>query len=157
MAGGEGVEIAHPANRLRHPELVSGPISRLTRSKQWQAQPHRQVRPMRVVHVDQVDLPLPMPALQLLLAQDRRFHLAEQFIVDQAVDSVARGETRQCIVAVLPQSSDEVGGNADVDRAVGLARKDIGAGTALLPHGPELAAKWALKQVQGDDNCWVVC
>jgi hypothetical protein len=33
-----------------------------------------------------------------------------------------------------------------------LARKDIDARDALLPHESECAAKWTLKQVQGDED-----
>ena len=140
-SGAMGVGNSHKPNQLRHPELVSGPILRFARSKRWQAQPYRQVGPLRVALVDQIDLPLPMPALQLLLAQDRRFHLAEQFIVYEQVDGVLRGESRKRIVAMLPEPGDEVGGYADVDRAVGLARKDVDAREQLIAHAPEYAAQ----------------
>ena len=152
MEGGE----MDPTCQRRHPELVSGPIMRFARSKRWQTQPHRQVGPMRIARVEQIDFPLPMPALQLLLAQDCRFHFAEQFIVDEHVDCVARGEPRQRIVAMLPQARDEVGGDADVDCAVGLTRKDVDARELLITHGPDIEAKWVLKQVQDDDTCEVV-
>ena len=136
----------------RHPELVSGPIPPWARSKRRQTQPHRQIRPMRVALIDQIDLPLPMPALQLLLAQNRRLHLAEQFEMDEAMDRVARGEPGKRIIAMLPHSRDEVGRHADIQSPVMPARKDIGARLTLFPHDPECGAKWALKQVQGDEE-----
>ncbi len=147
MVGGN----AHGAKQLRHPELVSGPISRFARSKRWQTQPHRKIGPMRVALVDQIDLPLPVPALQLLLAQDREFHFAEQFIVDEHVDGIARGKPRQRIITMLPKPRDQVGCDTDVDRAVGLAGKDVDAWGPLVTHAPEFAEKWVLKQVQDDD------
>ena len=135
----------------RHPELVSGPITPPIRSKRRQAQPHRQIRPMRIALVDQVDLPLPMPTLQLLLAHDRWLHVAEQLKVDKAMDGIARGESGERIVAMLPHSRDKIGRYTGVKSAVMPARKDIDARLAFFPHGPECAAKWALKQVQGDE------
>ena len=145
------VKSPHPIKH-RHPELVSGPISRFTRCKRWQTQPHRQVRPVRVVLVDQIDLPLPMPTFQLLLTEDRRFHRAEQLEVNQRVDGVLRGEAGQGVVAMLPKARDEIGSNADVNRSVGLARKNVDARLALLSHAPECAARWVLKQVQDDEK-----
>ena len=149
-----GVSIPEPI-RHRHPELVSGPISRFVRSKRRQTQSHSQIRPMRVVLVNEVDLPRPVPALQLLFPQDRRFHFAEQFEMNKRVDGVARSEARHSIVAMLPKPRDEVGGDADIDRAVGLAREDVDARLPLFPHGLERGAQWVLKQVQDDENCEV--
>jgi hypothetical protein len=152
MAGAE----QHAPNYSRHPELVSGPISRFSGSKRGQTQPDCQIRPMRVVRIDEVDLPLPVPALQLLLAQDRRFHFSKLFEMNEYVNGILGRETGVHVIAMLPNPSDEVGCNPDVDRAVRLARKDISAGLALLPHEPVFAAKWVLKQVQDDDKGGVV-
>ncbi len=138
-------------SKSSHPELVSGPILPLIRSKRRQAQPHRQIRPMRVALVDEIDLPLPMPVLELLFTHDCRFHLAKQLEVDEAVHSVTRCEPRERIITMLPHSRNKVGRHANVKRSVMSARKDIRAGLAFLLHGEELGAKWALKQVQGDE------
>ena len=107
---------------------------------------------MRVRLVDQVDLPRPVPILELLLAGDDAYHVAEHFEVNQPVRLVARGKPRRCAAAVLPHAAEQVGSHADVQRAVVSARQNIDAGVALLPHGPECAAKWTLKQVQGDEK-----
>ena len=136
----------------RHPELVSGPITPPIRSKRRQAQPHRQIRPMRIALVDQVDLPRPMPTLQLLLAHDRWLHVAEQLKVDKAMDGIARGESGERIVAMLPHSRDKIGRYTDVKRAVMPARQNINARKPFLPHSAGCAAKWTLKQVQGDEE-----
>ena len=106
---------------------------------------------MRVVFGDEVDLPLPVPALELFLPQDRRIHLAEQFIVHEGVDAITRSEPRKGIVAVLPKARNEVRCNADVECSVRPARKDVDAGEPLFTHGSELEAQWVLKQVQDDD------
>jgi hypothetical protein len=107
---------------------------------------------MRIGLVDQVDLPRPVPALELLLAQDRILHVAEHLEMDEAIDLVARRKTRRRPVAMLPHPAEQVRRDADVQRAVVPARQHIDARVAFLPHGPEPAAKWTLKQVQGDEE-----
>jgi hypothetical protein len=94
----------------RHAELVSGSISRFDRSYGWQAQTHRQVLPLRIGGVDEVDLPLPVPALQLLLTGDGAFHVAEHFEADEQVNVVALGKTLLRLLAMLPPSGDQVRG-----------------------------------------------
>ena len=145
------MSIVQPLNH-RHPELVSGSISRLSRTKRWQAQPNRQIGPMRVMFVDQVDLPRSMPVLQLLFAFYRGLHFTKQLKMDKAIHRVFRAISRQCVIPMLPHATDKVRGNANVKRAIQLARKDIDAGLLFLSHVRSLAAKWTLKQVQGDKN-----
>ena len=69
---------------------------------------------MRVVALDQVDLPLPVPAFQLLFALDCELHLTEELIPHEVVDIVFRSKTGKRIVAMLPQAWDEVGCYSDV-------------------------------------------
>ena len=142
----------HPETSPRHPELVSGPISPPTRSHRFEAQPHGQVAPFGVLAVDQVDLPLPPPVLELLLAGDRVNHLVEHLEVDEAMDPVARGETGQGVVPMLPQAPHQVGRNSDVQRAVMSACEEVDARFALDVHAPIGAEKLTLKQVQGDEK-----
>ena len=141
----------HFAINHRHPQLVSGPISPPTRRQRRQTQSHGKIDPMRVVAFDQIDLPRPMPALELLFAQDGPFHVAELLEADKHVHRIFRGESRERIGAVPPQPRDEVGGYADVERAVRFAGENIDAGVALGRHGVERAAPWILKQVQDDE------
>ena len=135
----------------RHPELVSGSIRRFALSKRRQAQAHRQIDPMRVMFVDQVDLPRPVPVFQLLFAKDGWLHFAKQLKMDKAVDRIFSRGSGYGPIAMLPHATDKVRGNANVKRAIKLARKDIDAGLLFLSHVRSLAAKWTLKQVQGDD------
>ena len=136
----------------RHPELVSGSIVPFTRSQRRQAQPHRQVAPLWVLAIDQIDLPRPVPVLELLFTRDRGDHVAVNLEVYEAVNGVFLGKTGQSTLAVLPHPAQQIGRHADVQRAVVPAREDVGAGDPLLPHKPECAAKWTLKQVQGDEE-----
>jgi hypothetical protein len=107
--------------------------------------------PVGVLAFDQVDLPLPVPALQLLLAQDRAFHVAEKFVADEPMDLVAAGKAFDAAVPVLPEPAEKVAGDPDVKSAVGLTGKNVDARVSLLSHTSENAARWMLKQVQHDE------
>jgi hypothetical protein len=147
MADGKGSQM--PINS-RHPELVSGPIARFALLERGKAKPHCQIDPTQVVFVDQVDLPLPVPALQLFFAQDGRLHFTEQLEVDQGVDVIERSETRHCIAAMLGKAENEVRRDANIDCAIRPACENIDARLAFMSHPSEFVAQWALKQVQGD-------
>ena len=136
----------------RHPELVSRSIPRFARQKRRQPQPDRKINPVRVALINQVDFPGTMPALKLFFAQDSRFHFSKQFEVNQSVDAISACETRQGRIAVPPKPGDQIRRYTNVKRAVMPARKDVDAGLAFFPHAFELAAKWTLKQVQGDEK-----
>ena len=145
------MKVVAPAQPIRHPELVSGSIARFARSQRGQAQPRRQILPVGIFALEQVDFPLPVPALELLFAGDRGGHVAKQFEAHQPVNAMPRGKAGQGGAAMLGQALDQVGGDADIQRAVAIAGKDIDARDAFWPHAPELADKWTLKQVQGDE------
>ena len=148
MAGAD----THLVTQVRHPELVSGPIPRFARSKRRKSQRYRQVRPMRIAGVDEIDLPLPVPAFKLLFPQDGRLHVAKQLVMDQHLHSVLRSEPGHGVGTMLYEPDQQIGCDADVNRAVRLARKDVDARLALLPHEPECAGQWVLKQVQDDEE-----
>jgi hypothetical protein len=104
---------------------------------------------MRIVALDQIDLPLAVPALELLLAQDGGLHAAEHLEPDEAMDGVTPGETGNAIGAMLVKSAYKVGRYADVERAIGLAAQNIDA-RLFVHRNAQPAAKWMLKQVQHD-------
>ena len=134
----------------RHPELVSGSILPRSRFQRRQAQPRRKVMPVGVFALNEVDLPLPVPVLQPFLLGDGGGHVAKQFVADEPVDPVTAGEASGDSLAVLSQALNEVGRNADIDCAVGLAGEQVDARLALEVHDFESAAGWILKQVQDD-------
>jgi hypothetical protein len=106
---------------------------------------------MRVIGVNQINLPRPMPVLQLFLPRNGGGHVGEQFIMNKAVHIIFRGKAISMLIAMLIYTLRQIGRNTDVKRAITLARKDIYAGLFLLSHRLNNAAKWTLKQVQGDE------
>ena len=138
----------------RHPELVSGSIGRFTLTKRGQTQPNRKIRPNRIPFVDQIDLPRPMPIFQLFLARNRTLHVAKHLKMHEAVNAIFGSKTGRRIVSMLPDARHKVGRHSNIQRAIKRAGKDIDARLLFFSHGRSLAAKWTLKQVQGDGNFW---
>ena len=135
---------------LRHPELVSGSIVPLTLKHRRKAKAHSKVLPVRVGLLDQIDLPLSMPVLELLFARDRGDHVTMHLKPDQPFDTMPLGKPRQRAFAVLPKPGHKIGRHANVKRTARLACENVNAGVSFARHGSEHAARWTLKQVQGD-------
>jgi hypothetical protein len=96
-----------------------------------EAERYRQFVPMRVGGLDQVALPGSVPSLDLLLASNCIFDVAERLPPDQAVDGIAAGEPRADAVPVLPDAADEIGGNSGVEGASEPAGEDVGEGDSV--------------------------
>jgi hypothetical protein len=135
----------------RHPELVSGSIYPHARSYRFKAQLHRKVAPFRVRAVDKVDLPVAVPAFQLLLSENGALHVTEHFIVNEAIDLVTRSEAACAAIPVLAEPPHEVGRHTNVYCTVVPAGENIDARVPLIRHGSDHAARWMLKQVQHDE------
>lgn len=78
----------------------------------------RQIVPGRVLSFDQVALPVAPPALELLLARDRRLHRLGDLEIDQSIDPVLPGVAVEGAGAVLQHPADQVRGYPDIERAV---------------------------------------
>ena len=145
-------------DKCSHLELVSGSIGRVTQLERRETQPHGQIDPFRIFGVDKINLPRSMPIFQLLLALDRALHVAKHLKMHKAVNGIFRRMLREQAVAMLRKAQHQIGRHADIERAVKLARKDIGARLFFLSHVKSLAEKWMLerqspkvKQVQHDE------
>jgi hypothetical protein len=146
-------------HKIRHPELVSGSIGRLTLSYRRHSQPDSQIHPVRIFGINQINFPRPMPILQLLLTRNRRLHRAKNLKMHQPVNRIFGSMSRRHTAAMLRKPLEQVRRYADVQRPIMLACKYIYARGFLVSHALESAAKWTLerqspkvKQVQGDVN-----
>ena len=137
---------------IRHPELVSGSIGQLFLRYRRQTQPNRQIHPMRISVINQVNLPSAVPILQLLLARNRGLHRAKNFKMHQPVNGIFGRMSRRHTAPMLREPLQQVGRDADVQRSIMLACEYIYARGFFISHALESAAKWTLKQVQGDVN-----
>jgi hypothetical protein len=136
----------------RHPELVSGSIGRFAPPERWKPQTQSKINPMRVMFVDKVNLPRAMPVFQLFLTQDSVLHVAKHFEMDQPINRISGSKTGRRLISVLPNARNQIRRYTNAQRAIRLAGKDIDARLFFLSHRRSLAAKWTLKQVQGDGN-----
>ena len=148
--GGRGNVTCH--HKIRHPELVSGSIAQRFLSYRRHSQLDRQIQPMRIFGINQINFPRPMPILQLLLARNRGPHRAENLKMHQPVNCIFGGMSRRHTAAMLRNPFEQVRRYADVQRPIMLACKYIYARGFLVSHALDSAAKWTLKQVQGDVN-----
>ena len=142
---------AVPPSHPRHPELVSGSIADTTPPKGRESQIARQVPPLRVAFLNQVDLPLPPPRLDPLFARDGGVHGTEQLEMDEKGDAVAAGETFEGAIPMLSDTRHKIGRDAGVERFAIAAGHDVGAGFDVALHRLCCGGRWTLKQVQGDD------
>ncbi len=136
--------------KLRHPELVSGSIGRFTLPDGRQAQPYRQIGPMRIDVIDKIDLPRTVPVFQLLFAGYGAGHIAQHFKMNQLVHTMLGGKSIRMRIAVLIHALHQIGRDADINRAIMLARQHIDARLLFFSHRLVDALKWTLKQVQSD-------
>ena len=148
-------------HKIRHPELVSGSIAQRFLRYRRHSQPDRQIHPMRIFGINQINLPRPMPILQLFFARNRGLHRAKNLKMHQSVNCIFGGVSRRHTAPMLRKPLEQIRGYADIKRAIMFACKYIYARSFLVSNALDTAAKWTLerqspkvKQVQGDVNCY---
>src|SRR3546814_11712785 len=99
-----------------------------------------QMEPGRVRLWVCLDLPFPLPIIDLLVARDRVVHRPGEFEPDERLDAVSFGEAVEAAVAMLADALDQVRGDAGVERAVARAGHDRGVGLEVGVHGGEARA-----------------
>jgi hypothetical protein len=87
--------------------------------------------PVRVLHLDQLDLPATIPLLQLLLSHDRGLQVAMQLERNEPVDRIALREAVDYMTPVLPSPTDKVASDTDVQCFRAPIRKHIGRGLSF--------------------------
>jgi hypothetical protein len=137
-----------PSNR--HPELVSGSTCPPALRYRGQTKPNSQIHPLRVFGTNEVDFPSSVPVLQLLFARNRALHFAKHLKMHQTVNRIFRRVPGHHGIAMLVKSLKQIRSHADIKRAMRLACQNVNTGVFLRFHQRIVAAKWTLKQVQGD-------
>jgi len=84
-----------------------------------------QVAPLGIVLLDQTQLPLSLPFLQLLLAQDGIADMSERLVMNEPVHAVTLREPGNVMAAVLVESTQETACHFDIERPVPPARQDV--------------------------------
>lgn len=101
--------------------MGGGAASGASPAQRRQPQFLRQIAPIGVRRLNQFDLPLALPILDLLLTRDRGVHRPGEFEPDERFDAIAFGEAVEAAVAMLDDAPDQVRGDAGVECAVARA------------------------------------
>ena len=80
---------------------------------------------MPVLRLDQIDFPVPSPALDLFFSTQDRVPVVMAFKPYQAIHRVFGRESRYYLVFVFPDSPGKVSRPPDVQRAIRSARQNI--------------------------------
>ena len=80
-----------------------------------------QILPLRVALLDQRNLSLPLPTLQLFFASNGCRNLPIGLVIAQAVNPILGGESTKRVLFVLTHSKGQIAGDADVQRAAEAA------------------------------------
>lgn len=149
---GRTLSYRHPELGWLKPSTTPGSIPPSAQVQRRQTKPNRQIMPIGVLALNQVDLPLTPPILELLLAGDGLLHRAKRFVADKAVNAVALRKAFHFAATMLPKAFHKIARDPDVERSLGFARKHVDARVSLDRHSTERDAKLTLKQVQGDER-----
>jgi hypothetical protein len=84
-----------------------------------------QIAPLEIVFLDELDLPIPVPLFQLLLALDGILCSLVRLDVDKPINAVFAGKFRTAASPVLFESASQAVRDADIQRAVPPARQDV--------------------------------
>jgi hypothetical protein len=171
------VKVSAVTTSLRRPELVSGPMPQwqaqtgctqpCSSSEAWmlkrvqhdvvlaptfalnQTPLYPKVPPIRITRLNQIDLPLPMPPLQLLFARNRVGHRFKCLGMNEPYCAIVSCKSRRRTSLVLPKPRGEVRRHANVNCSTLLAGENVGARLSAA-HTLAYGEAWMLKQVQHD-------
>ncbi len=86
-----------------------------------------QITPCRIVLLDQFEFPYPPPVFDALLSHNRAPHRFVALIPNQRVNTVTLRETFRRTVLMLPDPTEKVGRNADIERSATLIGENVDA------------------------------
>ena len=92
-----------------------------------------QVPPSGIVLPDQLDLPRPIPFLELLFPGDRTLHISVHLEIYQVVHAILFREPFDYIILVLPNTLHEITSHANVERTMSFAGEYVDH--RLFVHG----------------------
>ena len=89
--------------------------------------------------MNEIHLPVAMPLLDQFLSPDRFHRGGVELVPDEPMQAMLVREAGNDVVLVFPCATDEIVGDADVERAVGTIRDDVDVELAV--HGSKNAGK----------------
>ena len=86
-----------------------------------------QILPLRIIFLNQSDLPVPIPFFEPFLTKDGIFHSLMKLHKDKSMDIIFVGEAVSEAISVLPDPPWQVTGHTNIECAPFFAGKDVGA------------------------------
>ena len=86
-----------------------------------------QIPPIRVLLLDEPQLPTTAPCLQLLLTLNGGFGGFAGLVVNELIDAISGGETGDFLLFMLPDAARQVGGYPNVQGAVASVGNNVNA------------------------------
>jgi len=112
--------------RTRRSALCGAPLSRgPSRQHALEDQIVGQVTPVRVKVLDQLNLPGAPPPLHRMFSRTCFENRRECFEIHELIDPIFSGKARNEPSFVLGHASDEIVGNADIERSVASACENV--------------------------------
>src|SRR5690606_3540356 len=94
------------------------------------------IAPFGIAALDEIQFPGAEPALDLLFAHDGGQHRIVLLVVNEPVHAMSLREARHDLVSMLPDPGDEVGRDADVQRALSVTCEHVNRGSFLVHESP---------------------
>src|SRR6185437_369939 len=115
-----------PSPRCARPGMTTGCSNARAIWKRDSAQ-HSviEIVPAGVFLFDQFEFPIAVPAFEAFLAGDGFVDVAVGFEPDETVDTIFLGEAFDQVVLVFPRATQDIVGDADVERSVAFAGEDV--------------------------------
>jgi hypothetical protein len=92
---------------------------------QLPSNPIEEITPIRIILLNQPNLPIPPPLLDVLFSRDRVFRIIAYLIPNKPIYAIPRREARNSLLFVLVDTANEIVRNADIQRSVLAARQQI--------------------------------
>ena len=81
--------------------------------------------PIRIGFLYELNLPLAIPLLQVFFSLNGRFDIGELLEINQTIDTISSGKSRDKFRAMLVNASYQIVSDADVKCASDPAREDV--------------------------------
>src|SRR5215207_6569107 len=93
-----------------------------------------QVNPVWIMRFNHIDLPFPVPFLDLLLPADCSIHAHMVFIPNQTLHVILRSKPGYCTILVRGNAVPECRSYANIDGSPRATRKDVHGGKFFFTH-----------------------
>ena len=118
----------HPACCLNAPTVIpanAGTQGHTSLPQRLKPKVLSEIRPLRIMLFDQLQLPSTPPFLDPLLPKNRSFHIVMSFEPNQFLDAKLLRESAKCATAMLGYSRSEIGCDTKIESTIALGCEQV--------------------------------